>query len=128
MALHRLDATDWDRDVWLKFLPDSTGLPVVGAVFVVCALLLAALTASLLVALQRWGRRRRAAAIPPGGSSDRASVISGFEGGQELGRVRWQGQSWAASNLEPSHALLPGASVVVMGREGNRLQVLADRV
>ncbi len=92
------------------------------------ALLFAALTASLLVALQRWGRRRRAAAIPPGGSSDRASVISGFEGGQELGRVRWQGQSWAASNLEPSHALLPGASVVVMGREGNRLQVLADRV
>jgi thiol-disulfide isomerase/thioredoxin len=29
VALHRLDATDWERDVWLKFLPDSNGLPVI---------------------------------------------------------------------------------------------------
>ena len=90
------------------------------------ALLFAALTAGLLLALQRWGRRRRAAAIPAGGSSDRASVISGFQDGQEQGRVRWQGQSWAACNLEPSQLLPPGAAVVVMGREGNRLQVLAE--
>ena len=92
------------------------------------ALLFGGLTAGLLLALQRWARRRRSAAIPAGGSSDRGQVISGFEAGQELGRVRWQGQSWAACNLEPGQALPPGAAVVVMGREGNRLQVLADRV
>lgn len=88
------------------------------------ALLFTALTASLLVVLQRWGRRRRAAAIPPGGSSDRGLVISGFQGGQEQGRVRWQGQSWAALHLQPERSLAPGTAVVVMGREGNRLQVL----
>ena len=97
-----------------------------GLAISVQALLFAALTTGLLLALQRWGRRRRAAAIPVGGSSDRASVISGFQDGQEQGRVRWQGQSWAASNLEPSQALPPGAAVVVMGREGNRLQVLTE--
>ena len=97
-----------------------------GLAIPVQALLFIALTASLVVALQRWARRRRAAAIPAGGSSDRASVISGFQDGQEQGRVRWQGQSWAACNLEPSQALPAGAAVVVMGREGNRLQVLAE--
>ena len=91
------------------------------------ALLFAALSGGLVLVLQRWGHRRRAGAIPAGGSSDRAQVISGFEAGQQHGRVRWQGQSWAASNLEPVQALPAGAEVVGMGREGNRLQVLADR-
>jgi len=38
--------------------------------------------------------------------------------------VRWQGQSWAARNLEPSRPLSNGTSVLVMGREGTKLQVM----
>ncbi len=29
VVVKRLDATRWDRDAWLKFLPDASGLPVV---------------------------------------------------------------------------------------------------
>jgi membrane protein implicated in regulation of membrane protease activity len=88
----------------------------------------AALTLALLPLLQGWSRRRQTRAIPPGGSSDRASVISGFTIKEGRGRVRWQGQSWAATNLEPDHPLQTGDAVVVMGREGNRLQVVGDKV
>jgi membrane protein implicated in regulation of membrane protease activity len=41
--------------------------------------------------------------------------------------VLWQGQSWAALNLEPERPLPVGCSVTVMGREGTRLQVLSRR-
>jgi len=82
--------------------------------------------AILLLGLQVWSRRRRQRSIPASGGSERASVISGFEAGQEAGRVRWQGQSWAAVNLDPAVTLPPGAGVMVMGREGNRLQVLGS--
>jgi len=82
--------------------------------------------AILLLGLQVWSRRRRQRSIPASGGSERASVISGFEAGQEAGRVRWQGQSWAAVNLDPAQTLSPGAGVMVMGREGNRLQVLGS--
>jgi len=82
--------------------------------------------AILLLGLQVWSRRRRQRSIPASGASERASVISGFEAGQEAGRVRWQGQSWAAVNLDPAQTLPPGAGVMVMGREGNRLQVLGS--
>lgn len=88
----------------------------------------AALTLALLPLLQGWSRRRQTRAIPPGGSSDRASVISGFTIKEGSGRVRWQGQSWAATNLEPDQPLQTGDAVVVMGREGNRLQVVGDKV
>jgi len=54
-------------------------------------------------------------------------VIGGFDQASS-GRVRWQGQSWAADNLEPEQRLAPGAVVVVMGRDGTRLQVLASKV
>ena len=37
-------------------------------------------------------------------------------------------ESWAAVNLEPEQPLLPGAEVVVMGRDGTGLQVLASKV
>lgn len=84
-------------------------------------------TAVLLLGLQGWSRRRRQRSIPPGGSSERASVISGFAHGEDSGRVRWQGQSWAAVNLNAAQALTPGAVALVMGREGNRLQVLASK-
>jgi membrane protein implicated in regulation of membrane protease activity len=50
-------------------------------------------------------------------------VTTAFDASGE-GRVRWQGQSWAAVNLAPGQALPPGTQVTVMGREGTRLQVL----
>jgi membrane protein implicated in regulation of membrane protease activity len=80
------------------------------------------LTALLLVALHRWGRRRERT-IPPASSGERATVISGFSG-SSAGRVLWQGQSWAATNLDEDRALQPGNEVAVMGREGTRLQVM----
>ena len=90
-------------------------------------LLFAAGTGGLLLLLQRWSRRRERA-IPASGSQDHATVISGFEAHNADGRVRWQGQSWAATNLEPERALAHGESVVVMGREGNQLQVLSGGI
>ena len=83
-----------------------------------------AITAMMLGALQRWGSRRERS-IPPAASGERATVISGFSGGQE-GRVLWQGQSWAATNLDASQPLPAGSSVKVLGREGTHLQVLAQ--
>jgi membrane protein implicated in regulation of membrane protease activity len=82
-------------------------------------------TALLLGALHRWGGRRERS-IPPASSGDRATVISGFADGRE-GRVLWQGQSWAATNLEDEQALSPGSEVAVLGREGTRLQVVPAR-
>jgi membrane protein implicated in regulation of membrane protease activity len=38
--------------------------------------------------------------------------------------VRWQGQSWAAQNMDPRQPLSTGSRVSVLGREGTRLQVL----
>lgn len=81
-----------------------------------------ACTALLLVGLQRWGGRRQRG-IAPASSGERATVISGFSGGSE-GRVLWQGQSWAATNLEPDRVLEPGMPVQVLGRDGTHLQVL----
>jgi membrane protein implicated in regulation of membrane protease activity len=87
-------------------------------------LLFAAGTGLLVLALQRWSLRRERA-IPSSGAADEAVVISGFGGSCEAGRVRWQGQSWGATNLEPQRTLQPGQAVQVLGRDGNRLQVLA---
>jgi membrane protein implicated in regulation of membrane protease activity len=81
-----------------------------------------ALTAQGLALLQRWGRRRERD-IAPASGGERATVISGFSSGCE-GRVLWQGQSWAATNLEEEQALLPGMQVAVLGRDGTRLQVM----
>ncbi|MGB5136141.1 MAG: NfeD family protein [Prochlorococcaceae cyanobacterium] len=86
-------------------------------------LLFILLTGVLLLGLQRWSQRRRERTIPVSHAADQAQVLSGFEAGGE-GRVRWQGQSWAATNLEPQRPLLPGQAVMVMGREGTHLQVV----
>ena len=90
-------------------------------------LLFGLLTAGLLLAIRRWSASQRERSIPISPAAERATVIGGFEG-PNGGRVRWQGQSWAAVNLEPEQQLLPGAEVVVMGRDGTRLQVLASKV
>ncbi|MFQ6538271.1 MULTISPECIES: NfeD family protein [Aphanothece] len=104
-------------------------------VSVLCALLpwpplvqvgvFAALSLAGLLALRRWERQSRERAIPASSRSQRAEVIGGFEGNAE-GRVRWQGQSWAATNLEAGQRLPPGTAVTVMGRDGNHLQVLPE--
>jgi membrane protein implicated in regulation of membrane protease activity len=86
-------------------------------------LLFAALLALGYGWLRHWDRRQGERPLPP---SSRAEVISGFEA-DGRGRVRWQGQSWAATNLEPGVPLLPGHAVTVMGREGTRLQILPVR-
>ena len=76
--------------------------------------------------LRRWDRHQGERPLPPSSRAESAEVISAFEN-DGRGRVRWQGQSWAATNLEPGVPLLPGHAVTVMGREGTRLQVLPAR-
>ena len=90
-------------------------------------LLFGLLTGGLLLAIRRWSQSQKERAIAQSPAAERATVIGGFEQ-ESRGRVRWQGQSWAADNLEPEQRLAPGAVVVVMGREGTRLQVLASKV
>ena len=90
-------------------------------------LIFALLSGGLLLAIRRWSRGQRERAIPISPAAEKATVIGGFEA-QGHGRVRWQGQSWAAVNLEPEQQLNPGSEVVVMGRDGTRLQVLASKV
>jgi len=118
---------------------DSDGLLLVGGL---AALLLALLSGSapllplagqLLVfaalvgvsysLVRRWSMARGERAIPPAAGAELAEVITAFDQRGE-GRVRWQGQSWAARNLEPARPLTSGNAVIVMGREGTRLQVL----
>jgi hypothetical protein len=117
---------------------DTDGLLLVAGV---AGLLLAVLTGSLALALplqgllfgalvtagylwlRRWSRGQDPGAIPPGARAEHAEVIDAFDASGE-GRVLWQGQSWAALNLEPDRPLHRGSQVTVMGREGTRLQVL----
>lgn len=82
--------------------------------------LLVGLTCLGVKILGSWSRRQRHRTLPP---ADTAEVISGF-GTSASGRVRWHGQSWSAIHLEGPQPLPPGSLVVVMGREGNQLQVL----
>jgi membrane protein implicated in regulation of membrane protease activity len=74
------------------------------------------------VLLRRWSERGGDSPAPSP-RAELAEVIGGFDADGE-GRVRWQGQSWAAQNLEPGRPLPPGSRVVVLGREGTHLQVL----
>jgi hypothetical protein len=86
-------------------------------------LIFATLVGGAYTLVRRWSRRHGERAIPPAAGAELAEVIAPFDGHGE-GRVRWQGQSWAAHNLEPSRRLANGSTVTVMGREGTRLQVL----
>jgi len=128
--------------LWLLVLlgVDSDGLLLVGgSTALLMALLLAAfplpvgLQAVLFLALvaasyglvRRW-LSRGAPAIPllPPPRAEEAQVIRTFAA-DGRGRVRWQGQSWAARSLDASISLTAGQRVTVMGREGNCLQVMA---
>jgi membrane protein implicated in regulation of membrane protease activity len=89
-------------------------------------LLFVALVGAGYLGLRSWSARQGSRTIPPSARAELAEVIAPFDAHGE-GRVRWQGQSWAALNLDPSSALASGAQVTVMGREGTRLQVLPRR-
>ena len=86
-------------------------------------LVFAALVGVAYSLMRRWSMARGERAIPPAAGAELAEVITAFDQRGE-GRVRWQGQSWAARNLEPDRPLTSGSYVMVMGREGTRLQVL----
>ncbi len=99
----------------------TTALPVLP--LAAQLLLFAGLVGVAYLGLRRWSAGRQARVIPPSSRAELAEVISPFDA-QGEGRVRWQGQSWAALNLAPDQTLPTGTQVTVMGREGTRLQVL----
>ncbi|MCP9850183.1 NfeD family protein [Cyanobium sp. Morenito 9A2] len=76
-------------------------------------------------ALWRWSGRQPSKLERLAPANDRAEVIAAFDA-QGRGRVRWQGQSWAAESLEFPRPLAPGDQVVVMRRVGTRLEVMAE--
>jgi membrane protein implicated in regulation of membrane protease activity len=76
------------------------------------------------VGLWRWQARQRPKLERIAPQSDRAEVIAAFDE-RGRGRVRWQGQSWAAESLEVPLRLQPGDPVVVMRRVGTRLEVVS---
>ena len=73
--------------------------------------------------LSRWSAQRNPR---PGRrllKDNTAEVLAPIQPGGE-GRVRWHGQSWAASSLDVETPLQAGDRVLVISREGTRLQVL----
>ena len=60
-------------------------------------------------------------------SANQAEGIAAFDA-DGLGRVRWQGLSWAALNLDSAQELAIGQRVSVIGREGTRLQGLCRQL
>ena len=73
--------------------------------------------------LSRWSARRNPRPGARRLKEDTAEVLDTIQPGGE-GRVRWHGQSWAACSMDVETRLQPGDRVLVMGREGTRLQVL----
>ena len=129
LALYGLEWLGADFDGLLAAALAALGVSVLagllpGLALAVQLLLFLVATAGVLVLLQRWSRGRERA-LPSSGASEQATVISGFNGSEVSGRVRWQGQSWAATNLDPKRTLSAGEAVLVMGRDGNQLQVLS---
>ena len=73
--------------------------------------------------LSRWSARRNPRPGRRRLKEDTAEVLDTIQPGGE-GRVRWHGQSWAASSLDVETPLQPGDRVLVISREGTRLQIL----
>jgi membrane protein implicated in regulation of membrane protease activity len=74
--------------------------------------------------LMRWSAHRNPDPDSQRQRQDLAEVISPIPHGGE-GRVRWHGQSWAAASLELERPLTDGEKVLVVGRDGTQLQVMA---
>ena len=73
--------------------------------------------------LSRWSAQRNPRPGRRRLKDNTAEVLATIQPGGE-GRVRWHGQSWAACSMDVETRLQPGDRVLVMGREGTRLQVL----
>ncbi|KZR86937.1 hypothetical protein MITS9509_00881 [Synechococcus sp. MIT S9509] len=73
--------------------------------------------------LSRWSAQRNPRPGRRRLKDDTAEVLATIEPGGE-GRVRWHGQSWAASSLDVETPLRAGDRVLVISREGTRLKVL----
>ena len=73
--------------------------------------------------LSRWSAQRNPRPGRRRLKDNTAEVLGTIEPGGE-GRVRWQGQSWAASSLDVEAPLQAGERVLVIRREGTQLQVL----
>lgn len=82
------------------------------------------ITVAGTVGLGRWSARRTPSSGRRRLKEDTAEVLGTITAGGE-GRVRWHGQSWAASSLDLEHALEAGDQVLVVGRDGTHLQVLS---
>ncbi|MFY8148853.1 MAG: NfeD family protein [Prochlorococcaceae cyanobacterium] len=126
-ALLLLELAGADFDGWLVGAVVALLLSILTALVAVPPLTQGLLAAGLAgggyALLWRWSRRRRGRELPHRDGLEVAEVIAGFDE-QGQGRVLWHGQSWAAETLEPEQRLITGQSVTVMGREGNRLQVI----
>ena len=73
--------------------------------------------------LSRWSAQRNPRPGRRRLRDNTAEVLATIQPGGE-GRVRWHGQSWAASSLDVETPLQAGDRVLVISREGTRLQVL----
>ena len=74
--------------------------------------------------LMRWSAHRNPDPANQRQRQDLAEVTTRLPHGGE-GRVRWRGQSWAAASLELERPLTQGERVLVVGRDGTQLQVMA---
>jgi membrane protein implicated in regulation of membrane protease activity len=126
-ALLLVELAGADFDGWLVGAVVALLLSILTALVavppVVQGVLAAVLAGGGYALLWRWSRRRRGRELPHRESLEQAEVIAAFDG-RGHGRVLWHGQSWAAETLEPERPLTTGQTVTVMGREGNRLQVI----
>ena len=100
--------------VLTALVPLPIGLQII--IFVV-------ITAAGILRLSRWSANRSPSSDQRRLKGDTAEVLGTIAPGGE-GRVRWHGQSWAASSLDLEQTLEQGDQVLVMGREGTHLQIL----
>ena len=73
--------------------------------------------------LSRWSAQRNPRPGRRRLKDETAEVLATIQPGGE-GRVRWHGQSWAASSLDVETPLQAGDRVLVISREGTQLKVL----
>ena len=102
----------------LTGLVPSTALVAQIVLFVVLGL--------LLFAALRMGRPPQSGRGDPDHDLGTAVVLSA-DAQPERWRVRWQGQSWAAVNSDPTIPLKVDEEVFVVERQGTCLQVISKR-
>ena len=98
-----------------------TAITPIGLILQLILFLLITATGTLW--LTRWSSRRNPSPEKLRLREDVAEVLTPIAAGGD-GRVRWHGQSWAASSIDLETKIDAGDQVVVMGREGNKLQIL----